>query len=90
LRACNRIIAKLAVRQRPGEMTTEQADLFDFVSELLQTGQASDAAFERVNTRWGPRGAADLLVLVGYYIMLCHVYNVSQFSLPQAATPFHV
>jgi 4-carboxymuconolactone decarboxylase len=82
------IIAAIASRRRPAIMSADEADVFDFSDELLSTGQVTDATFSRVTTRWGEGGAADLIVLVGYYITLCHVYNVSKFSLPESTTPF--
>jgi 4-carboxymuconolactone decarboxylase len=64
------IIAAIARRQRPAAMAADEADVFDFADELLRTGQVADATFERVTARWGARGAADLIVLVGYYTTL--------------------
>lgn len=82
------IIAAVADRRRPEIMSGEESDIFDFADELLQTGQVTDVTFRRVTMRWVECGAADLIVLIGYYVTLCHVYNVSKFPLPEDAMPF--
>lgn len=82
------IIAALAARRRPPDMSEDESAIFAFCDELLRHGHVGDAAFDDVAARWGLRGAADLIVLVGYYGMLCRVYNVSQVPLPEGATPF--
>ncbi len=82
------IIASIAGRRPPAGLSAEESDVFAFCDELLKQGRVGDAAFDRVAARWGRRGAADLIVLVGYYVTLCYVYNVSQFALPAGAVPF--
>lgn len=82
------IIAAVAERRRPAAMSAEEGDVYAFCEELLRQGRTSAAVFDPVASRWGPGGAADLIVLVGYYVTLCYVYNVSQFSLPDGAVPF--
>ncbi len=82
------IIAEIADRRRPARMTQEESEVYSFCDELLKQGRVGDPAFDRVAARWGERGAADLVVLVGYYVTLCYVYNVSQFPLPDGAIQF--
>ncbi len=83
-----KIIAAVAARRRPRKMSDEECRVYDFCSELMRRGDVSDEHFEKVIGTWGQGGAADLIALVGYYIMLCHVYNVSRFPLPDGGIPF--
>ncbi len=83
-----KIIAAIAARRRPGRMSEEESHVYDFCSDLIRRGDVSDEHFEKVVGRWGQGGAADLIALVGYYIMLSQVYNVSHFPLPDGGVPF--
>ena len=56
--------------------------MYDFVSELLATGQVSDGAFTRVKTAFGERGVMDLVGAVGYYSLVSMVLNVARVALP--------
>jgi 4-carboxymuconolactone decarboxylase len=82
------IIAAIAAQRRPGKMSEEECHVYDFCNALIRHGNVSDKHFEKVVGCWGQGGAADLIALVGYYIMLSHVYNVSQFPLPDGSVPF--
>ena len=52
--------------------------VYDFASELLGTGQVSDASYAGVNDRFGERGVMDLVGAVGYYSLVSMVLNVDR------------
>ena len=83
-----KIVAAIAARRRPGRMPDEAGRVYDFCNDLIKRGDVSDEHFEKVVAVWGQGGAADLIALVGYYVMLSQVYNVSHFVLPEGAVPF--
>jgi 4-carboxymuconolactone decarboxylase len=68
-------------------MSADETTIYDFVSELLATGQVSDAAFDEVKARWGERGVIDLTATVGYYCVASLVLNVSRHPMPEGVAP---
>jgi len=73
--------------KRPDGMDADEAAVYDFASELLGTGQVSDANFARVRERWGERGVIDLIGAVGYYSLVSMVLNVDRVPLPDGVAP---
>jgi 4-carboxymuconolactone decarboxylase len=61
--------------------------VYEFVTELLERGGVDDAAFAAVESRWGKRGAADLIGAVGYYTLVSFVLNVDRYPLPDGEVP---
>jgi 4-carboxymuconolactone decarboxylase len=74
----------IAVGQPPG-LDAEGTAVYQFVTELLEHGDVSDAAFEAVVRRWDKHGAADLIATVGYYTLVSLVLNVDRYPLPAGA-----
>jgi 4-carboxymuconolactone decarboxylase len=77
----------VAAGRRPDGMTAEEAAVHDFASELVGTGQVSDAHYAAVHERWGERGVIDLVGAVGYYSMVSMVLNTARVPLPAGETP---
>ena len=77
----------IATGKRPQNMQDDEADVYDYCSELLATGHVSDATFARINHRFGERGAIDLIGAVGYYSLVSMVLNVDGVPLPPGETP---
>jgi 4-carboxymuconolactone decarboxylase len=77
----------IANGKRPDGMDADEAAVYDFASELLGTGQVSDANFARVKERWGERGVIDLIGAVGYYSLVSMVLNVDRVPLPDGVAP---
>ncbi len=68
-------------------MQADEAEVYHFCTELLGTGQVSDATYGRINARFGERGAIDLIGAVGYYSLVSMVLNVDGVPLPAGETP---
>jgi 4-carboxymuconolactone decarboxylase len=79
--------AAIAGGERPGGLDAEQADVHDFVRELLETGSVSDERFDPVERRFGERGVVDLTVLVGYYTIVSFLLNVERHPVPDGDPP---
>ena len=77
----------VAAGTRPAGMAADEATVYDFVSELLGTGQVSDASFQRVKDAFGERGVVDLVGAVGYYSLVSMVLNVARVPLPPGVEP---
>lgn len=68
----------LAEGRRPPEMQTDEAVLYDFVTEVLANKSASDATYEKTVAQFGESGVIDILGIVGYYSMLAMIMNVAR------------
>jgi 4-carboxymuconolactone decarboxylase len=68
---------------RPSGMDTDEAAVYDFATELLNTGQVSDAHYDAIKSRFGERGVMDLVGAVGYYSLVSMVLNVARVPLPE-------
>ena len=77
----------IAKNERPASMAEDEATVYDFVSELLATGQVSDGAFKRVKDAFGERGVIDLVGAVGYYSLVSMTLNVARVPLPDGVAP---
>ena len=81
------ILDAIAVGQRPAKLSDDEARVYEFASELLGTGQVSDAVYARVKDRFDERGVMDLVGAIGYYSLVSMVLNVAQVPLPEGETP---
>jgi 4-carboxymuconolactone decarboxylase len=77
----------VAAGTRPAGMDADEAAVYDFVTELLASGQVSDARYDAIKTRFGERGVVDLVGAVGYYSLVSMVLNVAQVPLPPGEAP---
>ncbi|HUB11610.1 MAG TPA: carboxymuconolactone decarboxylase family protein [Acetobacteraceae bacterium] len=81
------ILDAVAAATRPAGMEADETSVFDFVTELLATGQVSDVAYDAIKSRFGERGVMDLVGAVGYYSLVSMVLNVAQVPLPEGEAP---
>ncbi|MBS0640958.1 MAG: carboxymuconolactone decarboxylase family protein [Acetobacteraceae bacterium] len=81
------ILDAVAVGRRPSDMSADETLVYEFVTELLSTGQVSDGRYNAVMDRFGERGIMDLVGAVGYYSLVSMVLNVAQVQLPEGETP---
>ena len=77
------ILDAVANGTRPAAMSNDEGAIYDFTTELLSSGQVSDASYDRVKQRFGERGVMDLVGAVGYYSLVSMVLNVAQVPLPE-------
>lgn len=76
------IIAAIAERKRPKNLSKEESAIYDFATELHEKKGVSDAAFHAVKELFGERGVMDLIGACGYYTMVSMVLNVERQPLP--------
>jgi 4-carboxymuconolactone decarboxylase len=79
-------IDAMAAGERPADMTTDEAIVFDFCDELLQRRQVSDAHFKALADRFGERGVVELVGLMGQYHTVSMLFAVDRYPLPAGAT----
>jgi 4-carboxymuconolactone decarboxylase len=80
------IINAIALRQRPGSMSDDEALVHDFCIELHQQKQVSDQTYSAALARFGEHGVVDLMGINGYYTFLAMVMNASQTAVPLSST----
>jgi 4-carboxymuconolactone decarboxylase len=81
------IVDAIAEGKRPNGMQEDESIVYDFATDLLQTGQVSDAIYQRTLGKFGERGVIDLVGAVGYYSLVSLVLNVVQVPLPPGEAP---
>ena len=77
----------IAAGKRPTKMESDEAIVYDFTRELIDTKQVSDANFNALKDKFGERGVVDLVGLVGYYHIVSMLLNVDRYPLPEGAKP---
>jgi 4-carboxymuconolactone decarboxylase len=77
----------IAAGTRPQGMQEDEAEVYDFCTELLSSGHVSDTNYGRINARFGERGVIDLIGAIGYYSLVSMVLNVDGVPLPAGAAP---
>lgn len=81
------VVEAIAAGRRPPAMQTDEQALYDFATQLLETRQVADAAFDAAVASFGERGVVDLLCNLGYYQLVSMVLNVDRYPLPGDAKP---
>jgi 4-carboxymuconolactone decarboxylase len=61
--------------------------VYEFASQLLDTGSVTDNAWDAVVSRWDKVGAIDLVGAVGYYSLVSFVLNVDRYPTPDGDEP---
>jgi 4-carboxymuconolactone decarboxylase len=69
----------IAAGRRPASMQKDEEALYNFVSELLNTKQVSDATFVAAKSAFGERGVVDIIAVTGWYSTVSMMLNVDQY-----------
>jgi 4-carboxymuconolactone decarboxylase len=80
-------IAAIVHGKRPAALTLEEAPVYDFVTELLNNKQVSDATFQATKGKMGEKGIVDLIGLVSFYQTASLMMNVDRYPLDAGRTP---
>jgi 4-carboxymuconolactone decarboxylase len=81
------IIDAIAEGRRPPAMSSDEAIVYDFCTELFRDRAVSDDAFKAVAGRFGEHGVVDLIAACGYYSIVSMVLNVDRYPLPAGEAP---
>jgi 4-carboxymuconolactone decarboxylase len=68
-------------------MQADEATVYAFCDELLNTKHVSDATFQAAVKAFGERGVVDLVGVTGYYQLVSALLNVDRYPLPAGVTP---
>jgi 4-carboxymuconolactone decarboxylase len=77
----------IAEGRRPASMPADEAVVYNFATELLDTKQVSDATFAAAKNLLGERGVVDLIHVMGWYGTVSMLLNVDRYPLPDGTTP---
>jgi 4-carboxymuconolactone decarboxylase len=78
-------ITAMAAGQRPADMTADEAVVYDFCTELLQTRQVSDANYKAFADRFGERGVVETVATMGHFHGLTMLFAVDRYPVPTNA-----
>jgi 4-carboxymuconolactone decarboxylase len=78
-----------AIREgrRPAALQPDEAAIYNFVTELLNTKQVGDASFQAVKEQLGEKRIVDLIALVGFYQTVSLMMNVDRYPLNSNQKP---
>jgi len=81
------IAAAIAEGRKPERMPEDESAIYAFCTELLETTEVADPAYENVRRRFGEQGVIDLIGAIGYYSTVSMVLNVDRYPLPEGVEP---
>lgn len=64
------VLGQIAAGKRPAGLQPDEAAVYDFCQALLEGNSVGDATFDSVRDQFGECGIADLIGLMGYYVMI--------------------
>ena len=77
----------IAQGRRPTGMKSDEEALYNFVSELLNTKQVSDATFAAAKNVFGEKGVVDIIAVTGWYNIVSMMLNVDQYPVGDGTQP---
>lgn len=75
-------LKELAQGARPGSMSDEEADAWEFTFELLHRHGVCDLTYDAALERWGERGVVEMGALIGYFACVCWIMNIARTPAP--------
>lgn len=73
--------------RRPAGLSTDQALVYDFVTELLRDKDISDATFTAATARFGEQMIVELIGTAGYYGFVSLVLNAARVPVAEGGRP---
>jgi 4-carboxymuconolactone decarboxylase len=77
----------IAQGRRPAVMQKDEEAVYNFVSELLNTKQVSDATFAAAKDAFGERGVVDIIAVTGWYNVVSMLLNVDRYPVLDGTQP---
>lgn len=81
------VIEALRNGQSPLFRDPEEADIYEFARQILETGQVREDTYAAVRDRWTPVGVVELTTLIGYYTLVSMTLNAHEVPLPDGVAP---
>lgn len=77
----------IAAGRRPESLELDEAIVYNFCTEFLNTKQVSDPTFKSALDTLGEQGVVDLTGLVGYYTFVSMILNLDRYPMPDGVKP---
>jgi 4-carboxymuconolactone decarboxylase len=77
----------IAQGRRPAAMQKDEEAVYNFVSELLNTKQVSDATFAAAKNAFGERGVVDIIAVTGWYNIVSMMLNADRYPVNEGTQP---
>jgi 4-carboxymuconolactone decarboxylase len=77
------IIAAVSKGRRPEAMSSDEAIVYEFSTELLRLQNVSDATYAKAIERFGEHGVIDMIGVAGYYSFLSMMMNTARTAVPE-------
>ncbi len=81
------IVEAIQTGKRPSGMAKDEAAVYAFCTEVLNTKHVSDATFQTAKDAVGEKGIVDLMGVMSWYQMVSMLLNVDRYPLPDGAQP---
>ena len=81
------IIDAIAERKRPDFKNADEEVIYNFVQELHETHNVSDASFAAAKDLLGEAGVVELIMLCGHYTVISMVLNTFEMEVPGGGKP---
>jgi 4-carboxymuconolactone decarboxylase len=79
------IITAMAQGVRPAEMSDDEATMYDFVNDLLETRKITDASFKAFTDRFGERAMVETIGIIGHFTELTILFTADNYPVPKGA-----
>ena len=77
-----RIVGAVSKGRRPEAMSSDEAIVYEFATELLRLQNVSDSTYARAVERFGEPGVIDMIGVAGYYSFLSMMMNTARTAVP--------
>ena len=81
------IVEAIQNGKRPAAMAKDEAAVYTFCTEVLNTKHVSDATFQTAKDAVGEKGVVDLMGVMSWYQMVSMLLNVDRYPLPDGVQP---
>ena len=81
------IVEAIQNGKRPAGMAKDEAAVYTFCTEVLNTKHVSDATFQTAKDAVGEKGVVDLMGVMSWYQMVSMLLNVDRYPLPDGVQP---
>jgi 4-carboxymuconolactone decarboxylase len=79
------VIDAIGNGKRPAGMQPDEEAVYNFCHEMLNNRQVSDATYQAAVSKFGERGAVDMVGVMGYYALVSMALNLDRYPLPEGA-----
>jgi 4-carboxymuconolactone decarboxylase len=76
------VVAGVSKGRRPEVMSSDEAIVYDFATELLRLQNVSDPTYAKAVERFGEHGIIDMIGVAGYYSLLSMMMNTARTAVP--------